>query len=142
MNNEKTTCPCCGAPAICTEKEVLVPPFEGNLRGWGYKYEPTATSIMDYDVRHLRIVAELLNAHNFTPQDLREIEHNLETALTIARAEYEKTLQRMLDEALKPLQAPHVEPWSVSLPNCADYVEEALEKAAKRPHTKAEVGGV
>jgi hypothetical protein len=127
----ETTCPLCGAPvAVDGTREQL------------YKYEPDASTMMGYDLRHLRIVAELLNSHNFAPQDLRDLVHNMEMAMNVARAEYERTLQHTLDEARKSFQTPHIEPWPVILPNCAEYVEEALEKAAKRPHTKAEVSGV
>lgn len=131
----ETTCPLCGAPVtVDGTREQL------------YKYELDSKpdSIMGYDLRHLLIAAELLNSHNFAPQDLRDLVHNMELAMNVARAEYEKTLQRLCEEvvALSHFQALHIEPWPVSLPNCAEYVEEALEKAAKRPHTKAEVGGV
>jgi hypothetical protein len=110
-DHERTTCPCCGAPAILTEAQVRDHPFDGFLRSKVYKYEPDASTMMGYDLRHLRIVAELLREYNFTPQDLREIELNLETALGVARAECEKAHQRMLNEALSHFQAPpiHIE---------------------------------
>jgi hypothetical protein len=90
-------CPLCGAPATFDETSVQL-----------YKYEPEEITMMGYDLSHLRIVAELLKSHNVTPADLREAKFNLETAMSIVRAEHEKMLQHMLEEALSRFQTPPI----------------------------------
>lgn len=146
-NRERTVCPCCGAPCIATEKEVTVPTFEGNLRGWGYTYEEPKQDIkvMGYNVQDLIVTAELLRTHNLAPQDLRDMMHNLGLAMSVARTEYDKMIQQCLeemtksiystDEVLKTLNRPPAVPLTVEgAQACAEYVNKALEKAAKEPH--------
>lgn len=91
----RTTCPLCGAPASVNEADARL-----------YKYEPEDVSIAGYNLRQLRIVAELLESHKFTPADLREIETNLSTAMDVVRAELEKVQQHLINEALSHFQAP------------------------------------